>query len=528
MTTFDLRSERWILVTYLDGKSDTLGLRETLCQAHRLRAIRDPLPTVEFGLYRMLVALVMDIFAPRHTEDLAALLGAGTFAPQRVDNYLEQWQDRFDLFDSRFPFLQTAGMEELDAKPVSGLLPPIPSGTGVLHFHHRTEDDFAVGAAAAARLLCTIAPFMTAGGAGLAPSINGAPPWYVLVDGGTVFRTLCLNCCVVPLMPAPAGDAPPAWRNDAPPKSDGRSKQASLLEGLTWRPRRVQLIASGPGRCSLSGEESRLTVREMHFAAGASCDFTWCDPNVPYQLGKEGMLARRPQEGREVWRDIGPLALLRQADYESEKGKVRFERPAVVTQFAALSDERALPRESRIALTLYGMRTDMKMKVFEWQRETLALPPGLIRQGAHGGDAQRAIERADTVAYYLRQAIKHAYPRGGAGNKKAFDGLVTHAQRGYWNSLRAEFDELLVALANLPDDEDSFDEAVTTLREGWGRSVTRVGKDALEDAIGDLDTDGDALRRQVEARRAFVRRLGAFPPRGGSGAEEREKAVGAR
>jgi hypothetical protein len=53
--------------------------------------------------------------------------------------------------------------------------------------------------------------------AGLSPSINGAPPWYALVQGRILFETLCLNCPVLSdLLPQAQGDAPPAWRNKTP------------------------------------------------------------------------------------------------------------------------------------------------------------------------------------------------------------------------------------------------------------------------------------------------------------------------
>ncbi|MBI3946595.1 MAG: type I-E CRISPR-associated protein Cse1/CasA [Armatimonadetes bacterium] len=503
MATFDLLSEPWIPVLGLDGRPDELGLRQVLHQAPRLREIRDPLPTVEFGLYRLLVALVMDIHPLRDIQGLADLLDAGQFDSERVDVYFQKWADRFDLFHPEHPFLQTAGMDADETKPLAGLLPPIPSGTGVLHFHHVKETDFGACPAAAARLLTTIPPFMTAGGAGLSPSINGAPPWYGLVVGESLFETLCLNCCVLDL-PAASGDAPTAWRNDCPPKTQGRSTSASLLEALTWRPRRIHLIPGGSGRCSLTGADASTLVRTMRFSAGASCDFLWRDPSVPYRITTtKGPSPLRPQEGREVWRDIGPFALLRQADYKSEKGETSFERPPVVTQYTRLVDQDVRRREAPLSLRLYGMRTDMKMKVFEWQREQLPpIPYALLLAGAPGGEAQRAMDQGDSVAYYLKQAIKRAYPRQGAGNTKAFDTLVAAAQRRFWAELRPHYGTLLRTLAQ-PTPEAEYDARRAAWRADWQQAVRSTGDHALEWAIGDLDTDADALRRLVEARRFF-------------------------
>jgi CRISPR system Cascade subunit CasA len=498
MATFDLLAEPWIPVVDLHGDASELSIRAVLARAHELREILDPIPTVEFGLYRLLVALVLDIFQPEDTLALGELLDDGHFDADRMAAYFERWKDRFALFHPRHPFLQTAGMDREDAKPLAALMPLIPSGTNAVHFHHAQETEFGVSPAGAARLLTAIAPFMTAGGAGLSPSINGAPPWYALVIGETLFHTLCLNSLVLHL-PLASGDAPPAWRQDESVKAT-RYASASLLQSLTWQPRRIQLIPGVAGRCSITEQNSPTLIRTMRFIAGAACDFIWRDPNVAYKI-TDKQVPLRPQEEKAIWRDTGPLSLLREEDYISENS-VKFERPAVVTQIQKLIENGALPRGARYRLMLYGMRTDMKMKVFEWQRDSLPLHTALLGIDGVGGRAQTAIERADKVAYQLKLAIKHAYPRDGKGNGNAFDTLITRAQRRYWDELREHFDALLQTLAHLPAD-DTYDAALTTCLSAWEKAVSTVGNRALEDAIGDLDADADAMQRQVVARRHF-------------------------
>ncbi len=91
---------------------------------------------------------------------------------------------RFDLFDPERPFLQTppqAGDTD-KAKSVVELFYHLPTGTNVIHFFHMEEAEQAV-AAAVARALCSDRTFMTSGGAGYSPSINGTPPWYVWALG---------------------------------------------------------------------------------------------------------------------------------------------------------------------------------------------------------------------------------------------------------------------------------------------------------------------------------------------------------
>lgn len=503
--SFDLRVVPWIPVVRLDGSRDELNLIDAILQAPTLREISDPLPTVEFGLYRLLVAVILDIFAPDGLSALKELHDVGSFDDAAVREYFfKKYADRFDLFHGQYPFLQSAGMDAEPAKPLAGLLHPIPSGTNANHFHHSHESEFSVCPAVAARLLTTIAPFTTAGGAGLSPSINGAPPWYVLPRGQNLFETLCLN------LPADEGlfryaveGLPPAWGNISPAPA-GRKTEASLLESLTWRPRRIQLIPGTSGICSISGRETPNLIRTMHFTAGFGAGFPWTDPNAAYVFKSDaedaGIL--RPQEGRAVWRDTGPLLLLRQADYASENGKIHFERPAVMTQFVTMLKHRWLNRSVLQDVAIYGMRTDMKMKVFEWQRETLSLPDSFEWGSASLGIAQSEIERADRVAYAIKQAIKRAYPRDGAGNGNAYGSLIVRVQSDFWDSLRSCYGDLLQELSHCVDDATRL---ATVLK--WRTDVESIAWRSLNEGTDDLDGDSDSLERLANARRSFAFKL---------------------
>ncbi len=505
MPTFDLIAEPWIPVVRLsDGKPEEVGVRDALLHAHEYRAVRDPLPTAEFGLYRLLTVLVLDIFQLEDTEMLSELIAAGCFDVEAVDAYFAQWRDRFDLFSEKYPFLQTAGMAGEAAKPLAGLLPPVPSGTNAAHFYHAQEDEFGVSPAAAARLLTTMAAFMTAGGAGLAPSLNGAPPWYALIVGDTLFATLCANAYVLDRQTLALGR--PAWREDKPVMPGERCLRADLLEGWTWRSRRIQLVSSGPGRCSLTGQDCPVLVQRMKFIAGASCDFTnggWRDPSVPYKIDDKGPKVMRPQEGKAVWRDTAPLALLNARSYAGGDSKIEFRRPQIIEQWAQMTQDRYI-EPGPLRLKLYGMRTDLKMKVFEWHAEPMALPCDLVLQDQYATRVQTEMERAGSVEYALKRAVQKTYKREGKGNAKAYEDLIAYAQRQFWHDIHSAWETLLTQMAALnPMDE-----------EGWGRvqrvwwtALRKQGEAALAAAIGSLDTDAEALRRQVDAELSFQNAL---------------------
>ena len=496
--SFDVCNEPWIPVIQ-NGRNVEMGIRDALIQAHEITEIREPVLTAEFGIYRLLIALVMDIYKLRLVVELEDLLETGHFDPSTVDHYLAENASCFNLFDTTNPFLQTAGMDDDDEKPLAGLLPLVPSGTGVVHFHHASEDTFGVSPAAAARLLTAIAPFMTAGGAGLSPSINGAPPWYVLISGESLFHTITLNCCVIPLAKELTGKAPPAWLNHEEVRADARYTSTSLLEALTWRPRRIRLIPGEGGVCSLTGNESRILVSSMKFKPGASCDFSWRDPNVPYRLsGDKDPLPMRPIEERQLWRDTGPLALLKEGTYKSENGKVQFARPTVVDQFEELGREQVIPEDSVLRLTVYGMRTDMKMKVFEWYKERLVVPTPLVVGTPFEDFAQKSMDKADSVGYYLRRAIKSLFPRQGAGNPSALDNLAAATVREFWSSLRPLYEQMLRDMAHTPEKNQETTRKV--FAPIWRDHVEKIALQRFEAAAGGLDADADAIQRYVEAR----------------------------
>jgi hypothetical protein len=282
------------------------------------------------------------------------------------------------------------------------------------------------------------------------------------------------------------------------------------VESLTWQPRRIQLIAGRPGTCSLLARESQTLVRTMRFKPGFGVDFAWTDPNAAYRTRSDEIRILRPQEERAVWRDTGPLLLLRKNDYESKDGKVRFERPAVVTQFVESLKNGWRRRDDLVDVVVYGMRTDMKMKIFEWRRETLLLPMSFAWGSNSLGVAQSEMECADGIAFALKQAVRRVYPRDGAGNSSAYGRLISRTQSDFWEAVRPQFTDLLVAISQAENTESRL-----AAVQDWRKGVEKCAWRMLDDAIDDLDTDGDALERQTNARRGFASKLTSllFPER---------------
>ncbi len=497
---FDLLTEPWIPVVERSDETRWVGVREALHRAPELIGIRDEMPILEFGVLRFLTAVVLDVFRPTRRSDLEDLLEAGGFPDASLDAYLQAHASRFRLFDPAHPFLQSADLVDAEKKPVALLDPAIPSGTNASHFHRHREEEFGVCPAVAARLLTSIPVFQTMGGAGLSPSINGAPPWYAVVAMPTLFETLVVNAYWRPT-PQVSELGIPAWRRQGQQPA-GKQKEAGRLEAMTWQPRRVLLHAGDAGVCSITGQRSPTIVRDMAFVAGVGVDsdFDWADdPNVAYKAGSTGLFPLRPSEGREVWRDTGPLALSR----SNERGKdvEVAQRPRVVDHYAELAEGDVLRCNEQFRLHLYGMRTDLKTKVFEWFRERLELPDALVWQSPLFNQAWEALKDGEEVSSLLRGALKRAYPRQGKGNKSAFDTLIDTTRAAYWREIQPEYEALLRALAEPAITADPQQQ--DAVRRAWRERLRKVGASLLEAALDPLDADFRALYRCHQARGLF-------------------------
>ena len=486
--SYNVLTEPWIPVIHSDGSRGELGILPCLKQAHELREIRDPSPIIEFGIYRLLVAFVLDalILDDRRPEvplDLEGLIKEGRFDSGMIVDYIKKCGDVFDLFHPERPFLQVK-MDEEETTPVARVFPASPSGTNVSHWHHQSEKMFKVTAKVAARFLTTIAPFMTSGGAGLSPSINGAPSIYALPIGQSVFETIVIN---IPLrMNQESGSGLVAWRSERIPGSE--RTQATTVEALTWRPRQIQLVPE-------FSDDGNIVVRKMKFKKGDSSRLNWLDASLGYRYEKDKVTPIRMRENRMLWRDAPPLVLLNDNKYGRGETKVYFKRPDVVEHAFVLADS-----GEPLVIKLYGMRTDMKMKVFEWAKTAWTVPPNLGHSTRLGSLVQQEIDRAEKAAYALRSCIKVLYPRDGTGNKKALGTISARCERAYWQRLEARFQPLLSSFATLDSNAPDEPALIEATARDWRETICRLALKQFDFAAKDMDADGDALERQVRAR----------------------------
>lgn len=154
MGEFNLLDEEWInVVTDYKGTTKPVGMKEFFENAHNYIALAGDTPTQDFAVMRFLLAVLHTVFSrydadgnayemlemndrmqPKEEpeedleeyEDLLMdtwkdLWNKGKF-PNIVNEYLEKWRDRFNLFDDKYPFYQVTE-KEIDVSKINKSAP---------------------------------------------------------------------------------------------------------------------------------------------------------------------------------------------------------------------------------------------------------------------------------------------------------------------------------------------------------------------------------------------------------------------
>lgn len=262
-STFDLTAQPWIPVLLADGSERELSLRELFTRADRIRRLAGDVPTQEFALTRLLLAVVHDALdGPGDHDDWAELWeDPAPFAP--VLPYLERHRARFDLLHPVAPFFQTAGLRTAkdEVFALNRIVADVPNGNPF--FTARFPGVGRITFAEAARWVVHAQAYDTSG---IKTGVIGDPrakagkaypqgtAWAgclggVLAEGENLRETLLLNLLACDHWSSTRGDVP-AWRRDPDgPGAAGNlaSRPAGPRDLYTWQSRRIRLHADAAG-----------------------------------------------------------------------------------------------------------------------------------------------------------------------------------------------------------------------------------------------------------------------------------------
>lgn len=495
---YNLFDEPWISVLNKDLTYSSYGIKELLLKAHEIVELSEATPLTKYGIYRLLIALVMDAFDINDQDTLEELLVDKRFSEEVIDKYYEEQRSNFYLFSETRPFFQNPHIRDTELKKqksVSSLFPFNPSGNNTILFNHSLEEEHKISPKYCAKALCTLSAFIPIGGRGYTASINGRPPWYILLKGNNLYEILLLNSCSTSI-PENDSKAPVLWKLPSVIQDEPIS-QTSTLQGLTWLPRYVYLFPDEGGKCTYSGETSDILVSNIAFEQGWSFKGKWVDPHASYITSNKGRFPLSLRLGKKIWRDIGPLLL------KNEPGSsIKFTNPIVVRQFYSLQYNEILPDDYLMIVEAYGIRTE-KAKYLEWFEETLSLPLKILRDSFLKEQIQPAIDLANKVEYLLNITINDVATKN--KRKLNVNSLKRQALDKYWGRLEPLFKkEFLLKLQR--QDINNFNES-GQLQLEWKHTLRGIGREILEECLGEISTNPQFLRNQVESMDNFNRKI---------------------
>lgn len=138
-TEFNLIDEPWIRVIDNNCKISEISLKDAILNAHQYKSLCGELPTQDIAVMRLILAVLHTVFSrvdengdeselDDEDEDEAldrwkALWNKKHFSEKAINDYLNEWHERFWLFHPERPFYQVAGLNigtDYDAPKLNG------------------------------------------------------------------------------------------------------------------------------------------------------------------------------------------------------------------------------------------------------------------------------------------------------------------------------------------------------------------------------------------------------------------------
>ncbi|MFE9679455.1 type I-E CRISPR-associated protein Cse1/CasA [Streptomyces sp. NPDC006259] len=496
--SFDLTSRPWIGVLRLDGTEAELSLRQVFAQAGEVRRVVGDLPTQEFALVRLLLAIAHDMLDGPKDIDRWGELWADSDCFAGVGAYLDAHRERFDLLHSVTPFFQTAGLRTAkdEVFSLARIVADVPNGEPFFTARMPTVERLSF--AEAARWVVHAHAYDTSGiksgavgddrvkggkvyplGTGWAGALGG-----VIAEGDTLRETLLLNLVAADTdaLEWTSSDRP-AWRREPSPPGGRERTPTGVRDLYTWQTRRLRLHHDGEGVTGVVlGYGDPLASRNMHRREPMTA---WRRSLTQEKKLRQSpvYLPREHDPARSAWRGVASLIADR-AEGMAGGEAAPYLRPGVLEWVARLVTEGELPRGFLIRARVVGARYGTQQSVIdEVVDDHVAMPVVLL----HRQDrvcARQAIGAAEDADLAVRALGDLATDLARAAGAEG-DGRRSAARDLGFAELENPYRTWLAALA---DAGDPFEE-----RRAWQqrvhRIVSRIG-DRLVSQAGDAAWQG--------------------------------------
>lgn len=504
MPSFNLVDEKWLPVLDSGGSPVELSIREALRDAHLLREIYGETPLMTLALNRFMQAIAIRIFnLTESDDDWFEVWEAGRFDPEKIDEYFEDWKDRFDLFDEERPFYQHREKLVKNSIPYGSMLLEFASANNPTLFDHNFDNkDFAVSAADLARTLVTAQAYSLQGGVSKpfnfanASMISGVVFW---INERSLFKNLTLNSCPVDVEFDPDNLK---WESEKLIRSELRHPK-EYADYLTWQSRRFLYVLKNDNQ---NLDEIRKEDFEVYRCMGDKIDGYFRDPLFAFRKGKDMILPYRYRIEKSLWRDS---SVVFSSFTEDEGGGPR--------NLDALSynvQEMGYEEDYDFNLEAYGVINDQGKMVL-WRNEKLPFFPNIKKDPSKSKLVSKILDFADKQAQFIYFAGMELgkqilYPgTTEEGRQLSKDGRAEaknyaedlNIETNYWPKLENLFYEALDKIAHTQNHEE-----FSAIVDQWLKDIFRAALDAYDTATSHLNANATQLKAVVIARR-FIHKV---------------------
>ncbi|MFJ2189914.1 type I-E CRISPR-associated protein Cse1/CasA [Kitasatospora sp. NPDC087861] len=427
----------------LPGGAVQMSVRQVLVAAHLIADLQVPHVAVEAALRRFLTALTvrvtgLDVPDEHEWQDAQqVLLLAGRFDAAAVDGYLEQFPDRFDLYDPARPFLQDPRLaaECTKASAPGRLAMTRPSGN-TQPWRSRVPQEVPVASADAFGWLlawrdygpCGMAALRSHGGQSTKSSKAGPNRRTVsyFPVGESLFTSLVLGCPPPSRWPQLPGEDLAPWEHDELPDPLAPVAACGPVSLLTGRAAHSVQLAPG-----VAGAETT----SCWIAWGTRTDLPAAVD--PFTMTTSAGKARLANAGRSLLRDFDALAHAQDA---SASAKVSSVPPIWLSTFADLPPK-VLDVLCDVRVRVLGCQQAAQAGGMEhWWAETtpVAIAPYLpSRDPQRSALVCRTRKAAEDAAKSLGAALRAAWRDMGSNPKQ--NAWVDAADAAFWDRAEAPF-----------------------------------------------------------------------------------------
>lgn len=501
---YNVLYENWVRVRKMDGTTAEVSAMDALTLSHEYVALAGETPTQDVSMLRFLETILFTVFS-RVTEEgeVFELLDAEDaeeealvrwkaiwdmkhFPQAPIENYLKQWEDRFWLFDDRYPFWQIPRSQkatEFSAAKLNGEV--LESNNKVRLFSCRSGDAKAkLSFAEAARWLLSVNNWDDS--ASTKSNVGNAPGcgWLgkcgtIYAVGSNLFETLMLNLTLLKDGREAWGYANPYWERDVELFSDSYSLAMPDNPAELYSMRsRYMTLKREPNQSYVVGVFSTKKENFSTVNAFAEQMTMWSCQNKRGDFEPKKHAAER-----QMWRDFGAVFDVNAVQKEKRR------KPGIVSWAGTLTTSGCVPMEKPIRFSIVDVVYDSSMgSIQDCFGDAVSFHAGLLSEkwDTWGSMIAKEITQCETAASYVGKFASDIVRASGISDEAKHKKIKMYEYRGnlakemFYSEIDVPFREWLYRL--IPDDIEHCEEYRMEWRRTARKIALSVGRDLAKKA----------------------------------------------